>query len=693
MSLIRDALAQRGPPEEKGVSRTGFYRLLIVLTLLTGALYWPTTHQDFTVFDDGDYVYDNPGVKGGLSWEGAQWAFTNIHSANWHPLTWISHQADWVCYGSFAGGHHLTNLLLHTLNTLLLFLLLRRLTGNTSASWIVAALFGWHPLHTESVAWIAERKDLLSTLSLIGTLWAYAGYAKARGGETGDGFALRRVRAGRCYGAALMIFAAGLLCKPMLVTLPCLLLLLDYWPFRRGVDPLADKAATLWAKLFAEKLPFFALAGASCVVTVIAQRAGGAIRTADEVPLLLRALNIPSAYGDYLRQTIWPHPLCLFYPLPNHLPVFTAVVSALLLTAISWLAWRHRQDHPWQIIGWLWFLGSLVPVIGLLQVGRQAHADRYMYIPSIGLFVAIVWTGQQLARRWPRGRAISFGLAAAGLVACLALTRNQLRYWRTNVELMTYALAHTENNATIQNMIGTAFGMAGNHLESIAHYQEAVRLEPKSTIIRLNLGMELQNAGQLEEAAREFGVLLRQFPHSKLMLNNLGSVRAQQGKCEEALAQFREAIRWHPEFSKSYHNAGVVLQAMGDARAAATNYFAALRLSPRSAETLNRLAGLFARCPMVPYHRPEMAVRLAKQATAIARDEMPDYLDTLAAAYAAAGQYTNAVIAAQQAIEIAQGQSNAWLVSKLQSDLRTYQEGRTPEADWKQARYTLVRYE
>ena len=593
----------------------------------------------------------------------------------------------------------------------------------------MAAAFAWHPLHTESVAWIAERKDLLSTLCLVGTIWAYAGYAQVRRRESANRGVEGRIRAWGYYGAALIIYAAGLMCKPMLVTLPCLLLLLDYWPLQRGADPRTrifhefrrpegvaqtspDSESGLYRgfpirrrdrarkpcrlevgdtagwkpALLAEKLPFLALAAGACWLTVAAQKAAGAIKTTGEVPLALRAFNAMSAYGAYLRQTLWPNPLCVFYPLPNHPPVAAGITCVLLLGASICLALRHRRNHPWLITGGLWFLGSLVPVIGLVQVGTQAHADRYMYIPSIGLFVAAVWAGQHLMRRWPQGKPIAIGLTATALAACVALTHQQLKHWDNSVALMTYTLAHTPNNAHGQTTLGAAFAKAGRAQEAIAHYREALRLEPKGFLARLNLGVELANAGQLEEAARQFELALEQYPHSEVLLNNLGAARARQGRYQESLAHFREAIRWHPNHPKAYFHAALALQALGEAGAAVTNYAAVLRLDPRSPGTLDRLAGLLARCPIAPYHQPEMAVRLARQATAMTHDEIPDYLDTLAAAYAAAGQYTNAIAASQKAIRIAKDHVMPELLSKLQDRLPAYQAGRNPESDWKQAR-------
>ena len=695
----------------------------LALVAVTVGLYWQTTYQDFAVIDDDDYVSGNAQVKEGLSWAGARWAFTTYHAANWHPLTWLSHQADWSIHGSFAGGHHLTNLLLHAVNTLFLFLLLRRLTGHTGPSWVVAALFGWHPLHVESVAWIAERKDLLSTLCLLGSLWGYCRYARARqSGERGAGSVdiqhpgrEGRSPAWRYYGMALGAFAAGLMCKPMIVTLPCLLLLLDYWPLQRwqlapcnpgekqksgkqkaeigkGPSPAVRRPISAFCfsrfilhPLLLEKLPFFALSATACLLTLAAQHAGGAIKNLQQVPLILRVLNSLSAYSTYFWQTFWPEPLCIFYPLPETLPLAGAVAGAFLLGGLTLAAGHTRRHCPWFITGWLWFLGTLVPVIGLVQVGMQAHADRYTYIPSIGLFIGLVWGTRYLLSRWCQDERISVALAASSLAGCLILSHVQLGYWRDGVKLFTHSLAHTRNNAPTQNNLGVALANLGKPTEAMSHYREAIRLQPNAADARYNLGIKLTEAGQLDEALQQFTQALQSSPHSEVLLNNLGVVLAQQGKYDEALSHFRQAIRWNPGYPNSYINAGAAFQALGQAGDAFTNYTTALRLSPNSLPTLQRLAFMLAAYPVEPYHQPQVAIELAKRASDITQNQVADYLDTLATAYAAAGQYSNAIAAGEKGLRMAKEHAAERLAAKLKSDLEVYRAGRKPERDWKQA--------
>ena len=369
------------------MKKTGFrirpgVALQFALALLTLALYWPVVGHDFVNYDDGLYVTDNPHVQAGLTLDNIAWAFSTGHASNWHPVTWLSHLIDFSCFGWFAGGHHLVNVLFHTANTLLLFLLLRRLTGSLWRCAIVAALFAWHPLHVESVAWVAERKDLLSLFFLLLSLSAYVGYVK-------------QPSPGR-YTLTLACFALGLMAKPMIVTLPCLLLLLDWWPLARlrlsatdaGENP--SPRSHLWP-LVCEKLPFFALAAASCVVTVWTQHQTGALRTFHAVPLSARLANTVTAYACYLWKMIWPADLAVLYPMPSSWPLAMVLGSALALAGLSLFAWRWRTQFPWVVVGWCWFVVTLVPVIGLVQVGEQAMADRYTYLPLIGVFLALTW--------------------------------------------------------------------------------------------------------------------------------------------------------------------------------------------------------------------------------------------------------------------------------------------------------------
>ena len=348
-------------------SRTFLCGLLLAVATLV--LYWPATHFDFVNYDDDIYVFNNPQVRGGLGWYNLKWALANTSAANWHPLTWISHTADYAIFGSSAGGHHFTSLALHSANTLLLFLVLTRLTASLWPCIVVAAFFGWHPLHVESVAWVSERKDVLSTLFWMLSLGAYARYAEE--------FKAGRADFKKHYAAAVILFALGLMCKPMVVTLPFVFLLLDYWPLQRS--PAALRA---WGPLLLEKAPFFALAGAACVVTIVAQHSGGAIKTLNQVPFAARACQVPVAYASYVCKTLWPAQLCGFYPLPAKPPILAAACALAALAGMTILAWRWRRAYPWVIVGWFWFLGTLVPVIGLLQAGRPGDG-RPLYLCSI----------------------------------------------------------------------------------------------------------------------------------------------------------------------------------------------------------------------------------------------------------------------------------------------------------------------
>ena len=371
----------KGPSHHFGRRRT-FY-VSAFLALVTALLYWRTVRYEFIVVDDHQYVYQNADVMKGLTWHGIKWAFTATRASNWHPITWLSHMLDCTLYGLFPGGHHLTSAAIHIANIILLFLVLKQLTGKFWPSAFAAALFGWHPMHVESVAWVCERKDVLSMFFFTLTLGAYGRYA-------------RKPSAGR-YLATLLLFALGLMTKPMLVTLPFVLLLLDYWPLARfsntklGTEITEHETRSTFS-LFVEKIPFFILSLLSCIITVIAQHKGGAIQTLDRVPFSSRLINALSAYGAYLKKAIWPVHLSVFYPLPNATAWGLFAGSAIVIVLATWLVFRARHRAPWLIVGWLWFLGTLVPVIGLVQVGNQFIADRYTYIPYIGLFLMLAWS-------------------------------------------------------------------------------------------------------------------------------------------------------------------------------------------------------------------------------------------------------------------------------------------------------------
>jgi tetratricopeptide (TPR) repeat protein len=607
--------------------------LCLLLGAVTLAVYWPVIHHRFINYDDPKYVVENPRVASGLTWPNVGWAFQTGHASNWHPLTWLSHMLDVQLFGADPGWHHFTSLLFHTANTLLLFLLLQRLTGAPWRSASVAALFALHPLHVESVAWVAERKDVLSTFFFMLTLWAYARYVELQSPKS-KVQSPKSVVGGSWsvfYLLALTFFALGLMSKPMLVTLPFLLLLLDYWPLRRlQIENQNSKFRNL-LPLLLEKLPFFVLTTASCLVTFVVQRR--AVAPVEGFPVEDRLINALVSYFRYLAKTVWPANLAPFYPLPamQHLgfdqwPAWLVLAAVFSLAAITGLALRAWRRQPWLATGWLWFLGTLVPVIGLVQAGSQAMADRYSYIPLIGLFIALVWSAAELfPARSGRNKA---GLAAVGvlaLAACAALTRKQVNYWRDDFALFGHTLAvTTENSVPAHYCLGLAFGKQGKydlaiphfravlqlasnmteahyHLglcltssgkfeEAMAAYQAALQVNPGHANARNNLAVTLLLLGRLDEAAAQFAELARLEPASPDPLCSLGGLLLRQRKFAQAETQFAAAVRRQPDFIPALLGLGRALAARGEFANAEARFREVLLLSPTHAEAQADLA-------------------------------------------------------------------------------------------------------
>jgi protein O-mannosyl-transferase len=633
--------------------------LSLLLMVVTFCLYLPAILYHFVNFDDEQYVYENPWVNEGLSGASIRWAFSTMHASNWHPLSWISHMIDSSLYGLNAGGHHLTNILLHTVNALLLFLLLNRMTHRLWLSWLVAALFAWHPLHVESVAWVAERKDVLSTLFLILTIWAYTRYTERPGAQR--------------YLLALCLFGIGLLCKPMLVTLPCLLLLLDFWPLRRLEDfklPQGVVGRTKLLPLVIEKLPFFAFSLAASFVTIIAQRSGGAIKDFAHVSFSSRLLNAAAAYGWYLAKTILPINLSVFYPLPKDIHYVAVISSILVIGAMSYWAILRRRKQPWLLVGWFWFLGMLVPVIGLVQVGGQAVADRYTYVPLVGLFIMFAWGLADALEEIPSARPWGIGAASVALLLCIGTTRSQLAYWKDGMTLFTRVLAVTGNSAFAQNSLGVALSNSGRGGEAILHYEEALRLQPDSIHAHYNLGIEYADMGNLKQAAHHFSEALKLSPRNESLHNNLGVILAQEGEVPMAMEQFKAAIECNPTYPKSYLNYAMALEKEGQIALAITNYKLALERDTNAPEALNNLARLYVTTPDAQMHRT--AVQLAERANKLTRFQVASYVETLAAAYAAVGSYSKAVTNAAWAHKLAEVRGTKKEADKIKAELESY---------------------
>lgn len=553
--------------------------MMAALAVATLAIYGQVISHQFINLDDDLYIRDNPMVIGGLTPKGVAWAFTTFHSANWHPLTWLSHMVDGQLFGRNAGGHLVVNALVHLSNTLLLFVFLKRVTGASWRSAIVAALFALHPLHVESVAWAAERKDLLSTFFGLLCLLAYVRYVERP--------SLRK------YALVAVWLALGLMAKPMLVSWPFVLLLLDYWPLRRIEWRAANgikRFAQDWLPLVREKLPLFCLVAPSMVVTYIAQAHSSAVSSLIAVPLSWRLANSLVSYAKYLLLTFWPKDLAVYYPFLHHAaPAWQWAGALILLGAITAVAFRNARERSYLITGWLWFLGTLVPVIGLVKVGDQAMADRYTYVPSIGLFIALVFGLADLANIWRIGR-VSIATATGVTILFLAsLTTLQIRRWRDSETLFAYVLSVTSDNVFIQNHLGSVLNRKGKHAEAILHFAEALRIKPDFFDALANMGLALRQQGKAGEATSYYQRALKVKPDSVKAHMQLALALVEQEKGDEALQQFHEAMELAPNDPDIRTNLGLMLARQGKLSEATSELSEALRLEPNSADAHNNL--------------------------------------------------------------------------------------------------------
>ncbi len=580
-----------------------------LLALVTIAVFWPATRCGFVNYDDDVYVTANAHVQSGLTWGNVKWAFLNPVAANWHPLTILSHMLDCQLFGLNPRGHHLTNVLLHAVNTVLVFLLLQRLTSAFWRSLLVAALFGLHPLHVESVAWVAERKDVLSAFfGLLALLcyvkavtsdrWQVAGSEKI-----GPASFVSPVtcHVSRFYWSAVFFFALGLMSKAMLVTLPFVLLLLDYWPLHRvssfkfsdsspSPTPSLHHSTTPLLRLLLEKLPFFGLAAAASVVTYLAQKQAGALTTGESIPFGVRGGNALISYCRYLGKMFWPTNLAVFYPRPEHWHWEQVLLAGGLLASLTAWLFVKRARYPFLLTGWLWFGVTLMPVIGLVQAGEQAMADRYTYIPAIGVLIMVIWGAYELTRSW-RGQAIVLTLAGGmALIFCAGLTWRQLGYWRNSETLYRHAIAVTKNNYIACNNLGIVLMEQGQIDEAIRQYREAIRVNPDFAYAHNNLGRALDKSGQTSEAIRQFQEAIRLAPDDIQARNNLGVALNEEGRTGEALNQFQENIRLEPDDADAHNDLGVVLVEQGKLGEAIEEFQKAVQLKPDYAEARDNLA-------------------------------------------------------------------------------------------------------
>lgn len=699
--------------------------MAVVLAAATLAAFGRVAGNGFVDYDDESYVVQMPFVRDGLNVRDARWALTTTHAANWHPLTWLSLQLDASLGRLNPAQYHLTSLLLHGTTALLLFGVLGRMTAAAVPSLLAAALFALHPLRVESVAWVAERKDVLAGLFFVLTLWAYARYAA-------------KPTAAR-YVAVALALTLGLAAKPMLVTVPFVLLLLDFWPLGRMAK---GRMAPMW--LVAEKLPLLALAGGSCAVTVWAQRSGGAFTTLENWGLDMRLLNAVVAYRRYLLKTLWPFPMVPFYPLPMALPAWQFIWALAPLAGVTLLALWQLWRRPYLLVGWLWFLGMLVPVIGLVQVGAQSMADRYSYLPSIGLFLALAWTAWGTVGRRRLSPTVMLGAALPVVAACAAASWVQVGIWRDSVRLWGHAVeagppshvahdhlgallaARGDADAAVQhfqraleikpdygtalNNLGRALADRGRYEEALVYLHRALAVNPELAAAHVNRGMVLARTGKKAEAEREFAWALDRDPAHAEAHHNLAALLTEQGRPEEALPHYEAALASKLGFAMALNGLGVALDQLGRPRealryldeacrrepakaryrfdlahallrtgdAASTaraQYAQALRLDPRFPEQAARTAWKLATDRDPAARNGRFAVQLAEQACeAVGRDE-PALLEALAAAYAETGRFADATATARRALAAGQGDQGE-TADALRRHLAIYQSHR-----------------
>ncbi len=619
-----------------------------LLAALTLGVYWPVGHYDFIQYDDPKFITENPQIQKGLSWPGLVYAFTQPAVGNWHPVTVLSHMLDCQLFGTQPGPQHLVNVALHTLNAALLFLFLRSFTGAFWRSALVAGFFALHPLRVESVAWISERKDVLSGCFFLLSLWAWV---KARRLRAADQGSASQSAAGlfrsRAFWLSLVFFALGLMSKPMIVTLPLVLLLLEFWSSGR-LDP---------GPLLLRLAPFMALSAADCVITLLVQKSVGAMEVVRYLTFEDQLGNAVVSYVRYLGKLFWPSQLSIIYPHPANgyplndaWPWWQVAAAALLLLAISALCLRWARARPYLPVGWFWYLVMMLPVIGLVQVGEQAMADRYTYLPAIGILIALVWGGYELALALSGAQTtgaarlvpIAGALSIALLVALSVCSRVQVGYWQNTVSLFDHALAVTPDNPSAHFALGTGLEQVGRPLPAMTHYRVALAIDGRCWKAHYNLGQMHSKAGKYETAAVNYTAAERINPNESAIRLNLANTLHRLGRAREAIAEFEEA----------------------------------LRLAPDSTEGLNNLAWLLATTPDAGLRDGARAVNLAERACALSEYHQPVMIGTLAAAYAEAGRFPDAIAAAEKACAVASAAGESATVSKNQELLELYRAGR-----------------
>jgi Tfp pilus assembly protein PilF len=645
-------------PSAAPISPGRRWLLIVLLCAVTVVIYAPVRQFEFLNYDDYAYVVENPHVASGLSAANLRWAFTAFEAGNWHPLTWLSHMIDCQVFGPEPAGHHLTNLAIHMLNTVLVFVVLLTMTSQLWWSYFVALLFALHPLNVESVAWIAERKNVLSTLFWLLAIWAYARFAARRDWKA--------------YLLVAVFLSLGLLSKPMVVTLPFVLLLLDYWPLGRVSvrDPGWLRKA---GKLALEKVPLLALSAASSSLTVLAQKAGGAVTTLEEIPLDVRVLNAIVSYLGYLVKMIWPSPLAVFYPHPgSSLSLGQVSLTLLILLAISVLAFRTARSKPYFLVGWFWYLGTLVPVIGLVQVGNQAMADRYAYLSLVGPFLMIVWGLGELAAHLAKKKTLNrpgrwlAGAGACALVALALTTRVQLVHWRNSLALFEHTRDVTENNYVAYTNIGIVFNKQQRWDEAIESFSQAVRIRPQHASAHSELGVALAKTGKTREAIEHFGRAIDIYP-TAVTYTNLGLAHLREGRPDQSVEKFRSALRLNPGYFDAHLNLAIALSRLGKLQEARGHFLEAIRIDPSHAGVRSGLGTLLAQ-------QGSWTEAIEHLSAAVERNpDNADARNNLGAALLQKGDVASAVRELRRAVEInpnhADAHSNLGVALLQQNDV------------------------
>jgi tetratricopeptide (TPR) repeat protein len=655
----------------------------LLLLLVTLVVFLPTTFNQFINYDDGIYVVDNPFVNQGLTWLGIKWAFAGAHASNWHPLTWLSHMLDCDLFRLSPAGPHLVNSLFHAANTALVFTLILRFTNpaarigepelkpaNLWLAAFVAALFAWHPLHVESVAWVAERKDVLSTFFSLLALLSYLQYARGRSGLDGCGNGETNLvsQTGRQYAFTLIWFVLALLSKPMPVTLPVVMLILDFWPLKRWCpEPGRLKVAGL---LLFEKLPFFILSAVVCVITVFAQH--HAESTFANISPATRLENALTAYTGYLGKMIWPQGLVILYPYQPDISHTLLAESVLILIGISVLAWLERKANPYLLTGWLWFLVTLVPVIGLIQVGAQSMADRYTYFPSIGIFLAAAFSMQALADRFVFLTKWLAGGAVVVLVACLVLTECQLVYWHDSETLFRHAIAVEDGDVARLNL-GSALQDKNELKEAMTQFLVAWRLHPDSTLANFNVAGILATQGKFELAAAFYERAAKENTWNLLVFENYGRDLVTLKRYNEAAKAFARAIEIDPQAAGPHFLLARLYLKLGRDLEAIPELDKAMELEPQNLQMVLFAASVLASCDDPQVRNGKRAKELARYAVELTQGQQAAPLDALAMSSAELGQFPDAVLTEVQAIQAAKAANQQDGLDLLQKHLESYQ--------------------